>query len=102
MEYKIQFEDITNVQKEISNSMAIWNNSINKLLKAIKNFSDDSSLKGETMDSIKVYLCEVHGTLLVSMQNLLQDYAYSFLLYKDGYYNILTVIPKQSSLNKLL
>ena len=88
MEYKIQFEDITNVQKEISNSMAIWNNSINKLLKAIKNFSDDSSLKGETMDSIKVYLYEVHGTLLVSMQNLLQDYAYSFLLYKDGYYSI--------------
>ncbi|MEB3059998.1 T7SS effector LXG polymorphic toxin [Parvimonas micra] len=88
MEYKIQFEDITNVQKEISNSMAIWNNSINKLLKAIKNFSDDSSLKGETMDSIKVYLCEVHGTLLVSMQNLIQDYAYSFLLYKDGYYSI--------------
>lgn len=88
MGYKIQFEDITNVQREISNSIAIWNNSINKLLKAIKNFSDDSSLKGETMDSIKVYLYEVHGTLLVSMQNLLQDYAYSFLLYKDGYYNI--------------
>ena len=88
MGYKIQFEDITNVQREISNSVSIWNNSINKLLKAIKNFSDDSSLKGETMDSIKVYLYEVHGTLLVSMQNLLQDYAYSFLLYKDGYYNI--------------
>ena len=88
MGYKIQFEDITNVQRELSNSIAIWNNSINNLLKAIKNFSDDSSLKGETMDSIKVYLCEVHGTLLVSMQNLLQDYAYSFLLYKDGYYNI--------------
>ena len=88
MGYKIQFEDITNVQRELSNSIAIWNNSINNLLKAIKNFSDDSSLKGETMDSIKVYLCEVHGTLLVSMQNLIQDYAYSFLLYKDGYYNI--------------
>ena len=88
MEYKIHFEDIANVQRELSNSIAIWNNSINKLLKAIKNFSDDSSLKGETMDSIKVYLCEVHGTLLVSMQNLIQDYAYSFLLYKDGYYNI--------------
>ena len=88
MGYKIQFEDITNVQREISNSVSIWNNSINKLLKAIKNFSDDSSLKGETMDSIKVYLCEVHGTLLVSMQNLIQDYAYSFLLYKDGYYSI--------------
>ena len=88
MEYKIHFEDIANVQRELSNSIAIWNNSINNLLKAIKNFSDDSSLKGETMDSIKVYLCEVHGTLLVSMQNLIQDYAYSFLLYKDGYYNI--------------
>ncbi|MEB3025544.1 MULTISPECIES: T7SS effector LXG polymorphic toxin [unclassified Parvimonas] len=88
MEYKIHFEDIANVQRELSNSIAIWNNSINNLLKAIKNFSDDSSLKGETMDSIKVYLCEVHGTLLVSMQNLIQDYAYSYLLYKDGYYNI--------------
>ena len=88
MGYKIQFEDITNVQRELSNSIAIWNNSINNLLKAIKNFSEDSSLKGETMDSIKVYLCEVHGTFLVSMQSLIQDYAYSFLLYKDGYYNI--------------
>ena len=88
MGYKIQFEDITNVQREISNSVSIWNKSINKLLKAIKNFSDDSALKGDTMDSIKVYLYEVHGTLLVSMQNLIQDYAYSFLLYKDGYYSI--------------
>ena len=63
MGYKIQFEDITNVQREISNSMAIWNNSINKLLKAIKTFSDDSSLKGETMDSIKVYLMAALGIL---------------------------------------
>ena len=52
MEYKIHFEDITNVQRELPNSIAIWNNSINNLLKAIKNFSEDSSLKGETMDSI--------------------------------------------------
>ena len=88
MGYKIQFEDITNVQRELSNSIAIWNNSINNLLKAIKNFSDDSSLKGETMDSIKVYLCEVHGTLLISISKLIEDYAYSFLLYKDGYYSI--------------
>ena len=88
MEYKIHFEDITNVQRELSNSIAIWNNSIKNLMEAIKNFSDHSSLKGEAMDSIKVYLCEVHGTLLVSMQNLIQDYAYSFLLYKDGYYSI--------------
>ena len=88
MGYKIQFEDITNVQRELSNSIAIWNNSINNLLKAIKNFSEDSSLKGETMDSIKVYLCEVHGTLLISISKLIEDYAYSFLLYKDGYYSI--------------
>ena len=88
MGYKIQFEDITNVQRELSNSIAIWNNSINNLMEAIKNFSDDSSLKGETMDSIKVYLCEVHGTLLISISKLIEDYAYSFLLYKDGYYSI--------------
>ena len=103
VEYKIHFEDIANVQRELSNSIAIWNNSINNLLKAIKNFSDDSSLKGETMDSIKVYLCEVHGTLLVSMQNLIQDYAYSFLLYKDGYYNIdsdsKAKLPEQTFVN---
>ena len=103
MEYKIHFEDITSVQREISNSIAIWNNSINNLLKAIKNFSDDSSLKGETMDSIKVYLYEVHGTLLVSMQNLIQDYAYSFLLYKDGYYSIdsdsKAKLPEQTFVN---
>ncbi|HEL0786111.1 TPA: hypothetical protein TU159_001816 [Streptococcus equi subsp. zooepidemicus] len=38
--------------------------------------------------SIKGYLSEVHGTLLQTLQSLMNDYSASLLLYKDGYYQI--------------
>ena len=34
------------------------------------------------------YLVEVHGTLLQTLVNLMNDYSTNLLLYKDGYYQI--------------
>ncbi|HEL0641265.1 TPA: hypothetical protein TUV15_001836 [Streptococcus equi subsp. zooepidemicus] len=48
----------------------------------------DSRLQGQTASSIKGYLSEVHGTLLQTLQSLMNDYSASLLLYKDGYYQI--------------
>ncbi|HEL0733505.1 TPA: hypothetical protein TUY17_001065 [Streptococcus equi subsp. zooepidemicus] len=48
----------------------------------------DSRLQGQTASAIKSYLSEVHGTLLQTLQSLMNDYSASLLLYKDGYYQI--------------
>ncbi|KEQ49192.1 hypothetical protein SK578_2069 [Streptococcus mitis] len=37
---------------------------------------------------MRSYLVEVHGTLLQTLVNLMNDYSTNLLLYKDGYYQI--------------
>ena len=37
---------------------------------------------------MRTYLVEVHGTLLQTLANLMNDYSTNLLLYKDGYYQI--------------
>ena len=37
---------------------------------------------------MRTYLVEVHGTLLQTLVNLMNDYSSNLLLYKDGYYQI--------------
>ena len=37
---------------------------------------------------MRTYLVEVHGTLLQTLVNLMNDYSTNLLLYKDGYYQI--------------
>ena len=37
---------------------------------------------------MRYYLVEVHGTLLQTLANLMNDYSTNLLLYKDGYYQI--------------
>ena len=37
---------------------------------------------------MRTYLVEVHGTLLKTLANLMNDYSTNLLLYKDGYYQI--------------
>nr|WP_244912668.1 T7SS effector LXG polymorphic toxin [Streptococcus acidominimus] len=55
---------------------------------AMSDFINDSSLQGGGIAGIRTYLSEVHGTLLQTLIHLMNDYSSSFLLYKDGYYNI--------------
>ena len=40
------------------------------------------------ISSMRTYLVEVHGTLLQTLANLMNDYSTNLLLYKDGYYQI--------------
>ena len=40
------------------------------------------------ISSMRTYLVEVHGTLLQTLVNLMNDYSTNLLLYKDGYYQI--------------
>ncbi|MBF0818598.1 T7SS effector LXG polymorphic toxin [Streptococcus acidominimus] len=87
MSYKIRFDDITSFQTTSQTSIASWGQSIASINTAMSDFINDSSLQGEGIAGIRTYLSEVHGTLLQTLINLMNDYSSSFLLYKDGYYN---------------
>ena len=88
MSYKIKFDDITSVQVESQKTMNAWGEAIASLNKAMSDFINNQNLQGQAVSSMRRYLVEVHGTLLQTLVNLMNDYSTNLLLYKDGYYQI--------------
>ena len=88
MSYKIKFDDITSVQVESQKTMNAWEEAIASLNKAMSDFINNQNLQGQAISSMRNYLVEVHGTLLQTLVNLMNDYSTNLLLYKDGYYQI--------------
>ena len=88
MSYKINFDDITSVQVESQKTMNAWGESVASLNKAMTDFINNQNLQGQAVSSMRTYLVEVHGTLLQTLVNLMNDYSSNLLLYKDGYYQI--------------
>ena len=88
MSYKIIFDDITSVQVESQKTMSAWGEAINNLNTAMTDFINNTNLQGQAISSMRTYLVEVHGTLLQTLVNLMNDYSTNLLLYKDGYYQI--------------
>ena len=88
MSYKIKFDDITSVQVESQKTMNAWGEAINNLNTAMTDFINNTNLQGQAISSMRTYLVEVHGTLLQTLVNLMNDYSSNLLLYKDGYYQI--------------
>ena len=88
MSYDIKFDDITSVQVESQKTMNAWGEAINNLNTAMTDFINNTNLQGQAVSSMRTYLVEVHGTLLQTLVNLMNDYSSNLLLYKDGYYQI--------------
>ena len=88
MSYNIKFDDITSVQVESQKTMNAWEEAIASLNKAMSDFINNQNLQGQAISSMRSYLVEVHGTLLQTLVNLMNDYSTNLLLYKDGYYQI--------------
>ena len=65
-----------------------WGKSLENLQESIATFANQSELQGEAMTSAKSYMTEVHGTFIQTLTQLMNEYIVSFLLYKDGYYQI--------------
>ena len=61
---------------------------MSSLKKAMSDFINNQNLQGQAISSMRTYLVEVHGTLLQTLANLMNDYSTNLLLYKDGYYQI--------------
>ena len=88
MSYNIKFDDITSVQVETQKTMNAWGEAMSSLKKAMSDFINNQNLQGQAILSMRTYLVEVHGTLLQTLANLMNDYSTNLLLYKDGYYQI--------------
>ena len=88
MSYNIKFDDITSVQVESQKTINAWGESVASLNKAMTDFINNQNLQGRAISSMRRYLVEVHGTLLQTLVNLMNDYSTNLLLYKDGYYQI--------------
>ena len=65
-----------------------WGESLKNLQKSIASLANQSELQGKAMTSAKSYMTEVHGTFIQTLTQLMNEYTASFLLYKDGYYQI--------------
>ena len=65
-----------------------WGESLKNLQESIASLANQSELQGEAMTSAKSYMTEVHGTFIQTLTLLMNEYTASFLLYKDGYYQI--------------
>ena len=84
----MSYNNITSVQVESQKTMSAWGEAINNLNTAMTDFINNTNLQGQAISSMRTYLVEVHGTLLQTLVNLMNDYSSNLLLYKDGYYQI--------------
>ena len=76
------------MQGQTNQTIQQWGESLKQLQESIATFANQSELQGEAMTSAKSYMTEVHGTFIQTLTLLMNEYIASFLLYKDGYYQI--------------
>lgn len=65
-----------------------WGLALDALQESIALLANQNELQGKAMTSAKSYMTEVHGTFIQTLMRLMNEYTASFLLYKDGYYQI--------------
>ena len=88
MSYYVKFNDITSMHGQTNQTIQQWGESLKNLQESIASLANQSELQGEAMTSAKSYMTEVHGTFIQTLTQLMNEYIVSFLLYKDGYYQI--------------
>ena len=88
MSYYVKFNDITSMQRQTNQTIQQWGESLKNLQESIALLANQSELQGKAMTSAKSYMTEVHGTFIQTLMRLMNEYTASFLLYKDGYYQI--------------
>ena len=86
--YQVKFNDITSMHGQTNQTIQQWGKSLENLQESIASLANQSELQGAAMTSAKSYMTEVHGTFIQTLTLLMNEYIASFLLYKDGYYQI--------------
>lgn len=76
------------MQGQTNQTIQQWGKSLKNLQESIALLANQSELQGKAMTSAKSYMTEIHGTFIQTLTLLMNEYIVSFLLYRDGYYQI--------------
>lgn len=87
MAFLIKYDDITNVYLFSNSKVSGWSKQLQNLKTGMTEFSALTSFQGAAADNVRSYLQDVHGTIQVSIQEILNEFCARFLLYRDGYYS---------------
>ncbi|MBC2022205.1 hypothetical protein HCA81_14205 [Listeria booriae] len=87
MSYLVKYDDVTSVGAYVNGNCQTYGGQLQEISQSFTNIVGIPSLKGQAADSMKAYVGEVHGFIIQSISQLVQEIQSKFLLYKDGYYN---------------
>ncbi|MBC6129303.1 hypothetical protein HCA00_10850 [Listeria booriae] len=89
MSYLVKYDDVTSVGAYVNGNCQTYGGQLQEISQSFTNIVGIPSLKGQAADSMKAYVGEVHGFIIQSISQLVQEIQSKFLLYKDGYYNMI-------------
>lgn len=87
-EYKIKYESIEEFSRMAYKNIACWEEQLSEIEGGLNRLLNMKSFQGETADAVRLYLQEVHKTLLFGIRQCLQEYKVRLLLYQKEYYKI--------------
>ncbi|MBR6627741.1 MAG: hypothetical protein IKL04_07180 [Lachnospiraceae bacterium] len=100
--YKISYGSMEQLYSIVSTAVYDWNDQLSLLESAYTELIELESFQATAAQSAKAYLKEVHGTLVLAIQQMINNYQAELLLYKTGFYgidsNIYACIPEEAVL----
>ncbi len=89
MGYVISYESLRDIFEQMSSMISsIMNERLPKINEVLLEYIYEEGIQGKTADTIKTYLIETHGTILIGIDSVLKQFLAKFVLYQNGYYEI--------------
>lgn len=85
MNYKVSFDSLDNLNNNIRNQCAAWNEELGNIQAAVNEISGSSNISGAGADRIRDYFESVHGTIIAAMSEIMQAHSNNNLVYKQDY-----------------
>ncbi len=86
--YVIKYAAMDQLYVQMCGRIDEWNTQLEQWEEAYRKLVNMDTFQGKSAESVKLYLQEVHGFLVVMIKQTLQTYQVRYLLYKTGYYDI--------------
>jgi len=81
MGYYVKYKELQAAQSAIINQINQWTKELEQVKKQVQVVAQMQEIKGDTANSIKSYMQEIHLPLIQAMQNVLSQYMTKMLLY---------------------
>jgi len=86
MPFTIKYDDVTDFHIASATQIYTWNETLADVQEKFTAFTEMESMKGISADNIKNYISETHGSIMLSLSEILVEFQSRMLLYKDGFY----------------